>query len=159
MSRPHFLSIFYKWRFLIALFFAAMILLLQSCKKDAPAPTVDLLQQYFEENVLNRDFKVSLATDNGTNLTSQYNGWLFRLLKNTFTDGPMTAVNNGQTYTGSWSCTNDYGKLTININQPSIPTGFPFLNRAWRFTKKDILFMELAPWGSTDPVVLHMQRQ
>ncbi|MEX0635121.1 MAG: hypothetical protein WD135_00020 [Ferruginibacter sp.] len=159
MSRPHFLSIFYKWRFLIALFFAAMILLLQSCKKDAPAPTVDLLQQYFEENVLNRDFKVSLATDNGTNLTSQYNGWLFRLLKNTYTDGPMTAVNNGQTYTGTWSCTNDYGKLTINITQPSIPTGFSFLNRAWRFTKKDILTMELAPWGSTDPIVLHMQRQ
>ncbi len=158
MSTPHFSSIFYKWRFLIALFFAAMILLLQSCKKDAPAPTVDLLQQYFEENVLNRDFKVSLATDNGTNLTTQYSGWVFRLLKNTFIDGPMTAANNGQTYSGTWSCTEDYGKLTINITQPSIPAGFPFLNRAWRFTKKDIPTMELAPWGSTAPIVLHMRR-
>jgi hypothetical protein len=158
MSTAHFSNLFYKWRFVIALFFAAMILILQSCRKDAPAPTIDLLQQYFEENVLNRDFRVSLATDNGTNLTSQYDGWTFRLLKNTFTDGPMTAIKNGQTYTGTWSCTEDYGKLTINITQPSIPASFEFINRAWRFTKKDIPTMELAPWGSTAAIVLHMQR-
>jgi hypothetical protein len=159
MRTPSFSNLFYKWRLIIALFFAAAILFLQSCRKDAPAPTIDLLQQYFEENILNRDFRVSLATDNGTNLTSQYDGWTFRLLKNTFTDGPMTAINNGQTFTGTWACTEDYGKLTISITQPSIPAEFIFLNRAWRFTKKDIPTMELAPWGTAAAQVLHMQRR
>jgi hypothetical protein len=70
----------------------------------------------------------------------------------------MTAIKNGQTYSGTWSCTEDYGKLTINITQPSIPASFEFINRAWRFTKKDIPTMELAPWGSTAAIVLHMQR-
>ncbi len=147
-----------KWRFLIAVLFAVAILFLQGCGKGE-SPTEDLYQKYFEQNVLNSDFVVSLATDNGTNLTSQYSGWVFRLLKNTYYDGPMTAIKNGVTYSGTWSCNQDYGKLTINITMPSIPPEISFLNREWRFTKKDLPTMELAPWGSTAPIVLHMQRQ
>ncbi len=147
-----------KWRFVIAVLFAVAILFLQGCGKGE-SPTEDLYQKYFEQNVLNSDFVVSLATDNGTNLTSQYSGWVFRLLKNTYYDGPMTAVKNGVTYSGTWSSNQDYGKLTINITMPSIPSEINFLNREWRFTKKDLPTMELAPWGSTAPIVLHMQRQ
>lgn len=146
-----------KWRFVIAVLFAAAILFLQSCGKSE-SPTEDLYQKYFETNVLNSDFVVSLATDNGTDLTAQYNGWVFRLLKNTYYDGPMTAKKNGNTYTGTWSSNQDYGKLIINITLPSVPGEMLFLNREWRFTKKDLPTMELAPWGSAAPVVLHMRR-
>ncbi|MBC7867903.1 MAG: hypothetical protein H7X88_10265, partial [Gloeobacteraceae cyanobacterium ES-bin-316] len=55
----------YKWRFVIALFLAISILLLQGCGKVTEEIKEDLYKKYFEENVLNRDFKVSLATDNG----------------------------------------------------------------------------------------------
>jgi hypothetical protein len=153
-----FISFIYKWRFFIALLFAIAMLLVQGCKKVSIGPTPELYQKYFEENVLNRDFIVSLATDNGTDSTTKYTGWVFKLLKNTYYDGPMTAIKNGVTYTGTWSCNEDFGKLTININQPSIPPSFTFLNRAWRFTKKDFPVMELAPWGTLDAIVLNMQR-
>jgi hypothetical protein len=42
-------------------------LFLQGCGKSE-SPTEDLYQKYFETNVLNSDFIVSLATDNGNNL-------------------------------------------------------------------------------------------
>lgn len=151
-------SFMYKWRFFIALFFAVAILLLQGCSKNGPTPTEDLYQKYFEENVLNKDFIVSMANDNGTDITGQYAGWVFKLFKNTYFDGPMTAIKNGVTYTGTWACNEDYGKLTININQPTIPGEMIFINRPWRFTKKELPVMELAPWGSAAPTVLHMQR-
>jgi len=153
-----FIGFLYKWRFVIALFFAIIILLLQGCGKNEVTPTQDLYQQYFEQNVLNSDFKVSLATDNGSDSTLKYEGWVFRLLKNTYFNGPMTAVKNGVTYSGTWECNDDYGKLTININQPTVPASFTFINRQWRFTKKDLPTMQFAPWGSTAPVVLHMTR-
>lgn len=156
-SKQQVTSFLLKWRFLIAVLFAAAILFLQSCGKGE-SPTEDLYQKYFEQNVLNSDFVVSRATDNGTDNTAQYSGWIFRLLKNTYFDGPMTAVKNGVTYTGTWRCNEDYGKLTINITQPTIPPEIAFMNREWRFTKKDLPVMELAPWGSTAPIVLHMRR-
>ena len=146
-----------KWGFIIALLFAACILVLAGCKKG-DNPAAQLYEEYFEENVLNSDFVVQLATDNGTDNTAQYNGWKFRLLKSTYYNGPMTAVKAGITYTGTWACDESYGKLTININQPSVPAEFVFINKAWRFTKKNLPLMELAPWGSTAPQVLHMRR-
>ncbi len=156
-SKQGFTTFLLKWRFIIAVLFAAAILFLQGCGKGE-SPTEDLYQKYFEQNVLNSDFIVSLATDNGTDLTAQYNGWVFRLLKDTYYNGPMTAVKGGNTYTGTWSSNQDYGKLTINITLPSIPQEITFLNREWRFTKKDLPTMELAPWGNSNPVVLHMRR-
>ena len=81
--KPFVTSFLLKWRFLIAILFAAAILFLQGCGKSE-SPTEDLYQKYFETNVLNSDFIVSLATDNGNNLTGQYDGWVFKLLKNNF---------------------------------------------------------------------------
>ena len=153
--------IFFKWRAVIAIGLALAILFSQSCKKSPGGAdyTNALLQQYFETNVLNRDFIVSLATDSGKDNTAQYNGYIFRLTKNTLSDGPIIGTKNGTSYTGTWSCNEDYSKLTINITQPAPPAEFIFLNRQWRFTSKDLPVMKLAPWGTTDPKVLYMQRQ
>ncbi len=158
-NKKPFTIIFFKWRAFIAVSFALALLFSQSCRKLAESLVTDQqLQQYFEANVLNRDFIISLATDNGTDLTPQYNGYVFKLTKATLTNGPITGIKNGTTYTGTWSCNADYSKLSINISQPSPPTEFIFLNREWRFTKKDLPTMQLAPWGSTDAKVLHMLR-
>jgi hypothetical protein len=147
----------YILRYVIA-FAAAIILLFSSCKKSVTEPlSPDLLQQYFEANILNSDFYVDLATDNGTNLTTQYNGYLFKLLKNTLLDGPMTATKNGVVYTGTWACNDDYSKLVITL--PNSPAEFQFLNREWKFTKKSTTLMELAPWGVIDAKVLNMKKQ
>ncbi len=153
-------GLIYRSRFIIALAFAA-ILLLSGCSKSQLAsiigqPSQSLLQQYFEENILNRDFKVRLATDSTANLTPQFSGYTFKLVKNTLATGPLTATNGTVTYTGTWTCNDDYSKLEIVL--PAAVPEFSFLSREWRFTKKAVPVMELAPWGTTELKVLHMER-
>jgi hypothetical protein len=147
----------FNMRLLIAVACAAF-LLFASCKKSVPVQAQQsVLEQYFEQNILGKDFTVHYATDNGTVLTTQYNGYLFKLIKNTLLDGPMTATKGAATYTGTWSCNDDYSKLVITL--PLAPSEFNFLTREWKFTKKAVPIMELAPWGSLEPKVLHMERQ
>ena len=148
----------FNYRFIIALI-CAVLLLLSGCKKaieDIPAET---LQGYFEKNILNKNFVVELATDTSVDKTSLYTGYSFILTKTTlYTEGPMTGTKDGFVYTGTWKSNSDYSQLAINLNAPAIPTEFIFLNRIWRFTKKSLPIMELAPYGTTDPKVLHMRR-
>lgn len=155
-------ALFYKTRFLIAILISALILAI-SCKKTVEDKTVSILEQYFEQNVLNRDFRVYLATDNGTDKTAEYDGYIFRLEKdagtNSNTAGPMIAKLNGTvTCTGTWSCTEEFGKLGINLTQPTTPAPFIFLNRDWKFTEKAFPVMKLAPWGVASPKLLYMER-
>ncbi len=144
----------------LVVIFASLIMLvaLNGCSKSPIIESIqeNALEKQFEENILNRNFRVALATDNGTNLTAQYNGYTFVLLKATLHNGALTAEKNGTTYTGGWSCNEDYSKLVISL--PSSPSEFIFLTREWKFTKKALPIMELAPWGTTEPKVLHMER-
>lgn len=153
-------ELMYRNRFAIAILLSLVLLWASGCKKAKEDATEDILQQYFEQNILNRDFIVHLATDNATDLTSQYDGYKFKLTKTTsYYDGPMTASKNGVVlFTGTWTSNEDFGKLIINLNQPSVPAEFVFLNRSWRFTEKAFPVMKLAPWGSSAPIVLHMER-
>lgn len=133
------------------------------CKKTVEVQAEGILEQYFEQNVLNRDFRVALATENTVDNTQVYAGYIFRLEKdpntNSNTEGPMIAKQNGTiTCSGTWSCTEEFGKLGINLTQPATPTGFDFLNRSWKFTEKAFPIMKLAPWGVTSDRVLHMER-
>ncbi len=128
-----------------------------SCKKPEDIVGNPLLEQYFETNVLNRDFTVSLATDNNNDLTANYTGYTFVLLKSDFYHGPLRATIGSTVYMGTWSSNDDYSKLDINLPVP--PTEFAFLNRAWRFASKNFPTLKLTPWGTTDPLVLHMYRQ
>ena len=150
-------DLLYRSRFIIVIIFS-IILLLAGCSKSTGISAIqpNLYQQYFEQNILNRDYRVQLATDNGVDLTAQYSGYTFRMLETTLYNGTMTASNGPANYTGTWSCNDDYSKLVITL--PVSPAVFVFLTREWRFTKKDIPIMQLAPWGTTDPKVLHMER-
>jgi len=150
----------YRGRFIVALAFALILLLSGSCKKLAVATgSRSQLEALFEENILNKNFVVHLATDNGIDITNQYTGYNFILTKTTsFYEGPMTGTKAGVTYTGTWTSNDDYSKLIINLSNPAPPIEFDFINRSWKFTKKALPIIELAPWGSTDAKVLHMQR-
>ena len=130
------------------------------CKKLALlTPDQNTLEQYFADNVLNKDFVVDFASDSSVDITSVYSGYDFVLTKDTsFYSGNMTGTKNGVTYSGTWSSNSDYSKLVINLTMPSTPPEFIFLNREWRFTKKDVPVLKLAPWGSTAPKILYMRR-
>ncbi len=133
------------------------LLLFTSCKKAGDLVNNPLLEQYFETNVLNRDFIVSLATDNNTDLTPNYTGYIFVLLKTDFYHGPLKATIGNTVYMGTWSSNDDYSKLDISLPVP--PLEFTFLSRSWRFTSKNFPTLKLSPWGSTDALILHMYRQ
>lgn len=151
-------TLIYNNRFVIALLCAAL-LLLGSCKKTVEAVSQDTLQKYFEDNILNKDFIVNYALDGTTDKTSEFDGYKFILTKtSSYYDGPMTGTKAGVTYSGTWTSNEDYSKLIININTPTPPAEFTFINRSWKFTRKSLPIMELAPWGTTDPKVLHMRR-
>ena len=146
------------YRSAVILFTAlAIVFVFNGCSKSAvEAAQLTYAQQQFEDNILNKNFRVHLATDNGVDLTPQYTGYTFVMLKSTYYNGPMTGVKSGVTYNGTWSSNEDYSKLTITF--PSSPAEFIFLNRDWKFTRKALPIMELAPWGTLEPKVLHMER-
>ena len=134
------------------------MLLSSSCKKSVTNDQgATLLEKYFEDNVLNKNIIVSFASDNGQDLTANYNGWVFIMRKNTYYDGPLEARKSGTTYMGTWASNDDYSKLVVRL--PASPPELVFMTRDWRFTRKTPTIMELAPWGSTEPKVLHMVQQ
>jgi len=144
------------------LFFFIAVFCFTSCSKELQnavngTGTSTILEQYFEANVLNQNFLINSATDNGTDITANYNGYTFKMLKTDYYHGPAQATKGANTYTGTWSSNSDYSKLVITL--PNTPSEFVFLNREWRFTKKAFPQMELAPWGTTEPLVLHMIKQ
>lgn len=128
-----------------------------SCKKTLQNLDQSLLQKYFEKYVIGSDFVVSFAKDSTTDITSMYTGYKFVLLETDLYHGPLKATNGSSVYYGTWATNSDYSKLDISLPD-SIP-GFPFLSRSWRFTKKENPTLQLAPWGSTAPLELHMTRQ
>jgi len=128
-----------------------------SCKKAIQNISQSEIEKLFNKNVIGHNFTVTLAKDSTEDLTSQFTGFLFVLLKTDSYHGPLQATKSGNTYMGTWSTNDDYSKLTIGLPD-SIPE-FVFLNRSWRFTKKDVPTLKLAPWGSSDPLVLYMTGQ
>lgn len=139
-------------------FLACLFLLfVVSCKKVLNSANTTLLEQYFETNILTRNFIVTFATDSTTDITSDYTGENFVLLETDLHHGPLQATKNGVVYVGTWSANDDYSQLIITLPNP--PAEFAFLSRAWRFISKNVPTMALAPWGSTAPIVLQMTRQ
>lgn len=150
-------TLFFRYRFPIALA-VGIALLFSACKKAEETYVANIFEQYFEQNILNRDFIVNFAKDRGTVITDQYAGYTFKLFKNTYYDGPMTAVKGTDTLRGTWGSTPDYGKLIIQITQPASPD-MTFINRDWRFAEKALPIMKLAPWGSSEDSELYMERR
>lgn len=128
-----------------------------SCKKSIKNINHSLAEKYFEKYVIGNDFAVTLAKDSTADLTMDYKDYKFVLLETDLFHGPLKAVIGTQQYMGTWNTNDDYSKLDISLPD-SIPV-FKFLSRSWRFTKKANPTLELAPWGSADPMVLHMTRQ
>lgn len=138
---------------LLVILFAATVNF--SCHKNAPD---SVLQDFFEENVLNQTFVVSYANNAGEDITTAYQGYKFVLKKGDYYKGPLIATNGATQYTGTWSSNSDYSQLIISLPQP--PNEFKFLSNKWRFTSKALPVLKLALWVDTGfKVELNMTRQ
>lgn len=126
-----------------------------SCKKSIKET---LAEKYFSENVLNRDFEITYAKNEGEDITSTYLGYSFLLKKGSdFYNGPLIVTKGTDIYYGTWQADEDFGKLTIVL--PSLPAEFAFLTRDWRFTSKKLPVLKFAPWGSDAKIALTMERK
>ncbi len=142
-------------KILIKIFLPALLLLLISCHKKKDNT---ILEQFFEDNILDQSFVITHANDESADLTANYTGYKFVLKKgNDYYHGPLKVTFNSSNYNGTWSSNEDYSKL--NIQLPSVPSDFIFLNRDWRFTSKALPELKFAPWGSTANIQLTMKRQ
>ncbi|HRN92192.1 MAG TPA: hypothetical protein PLE75_05925 [Ferruginibacter sp.] len=146
-------------RVFLSVFILAGVIAMTGCKKIIEDIQRNWAEDYFEDNIMERNFRITYAHNGTDDITSLYNGYTFVLYKNTFYDGPLTATKDGVTYNGTWACNEDYGKLTIQLTHPDpAGSGINFLTRSWRFTRKAIPVLEFAPWGSSQPHKLHMVR-
>ncbi|MEO8820486.1 MAG: hypothetical protein ABI267_05855 [Ginsengibacter sp.] len=128
-----------------------------SCKKTIKNISQTTLEKYFSTYVIGNNFTVTLAKDSSDDITNTFDGYTFVLLQTDLYHGPLKATYGSQQYMGTWASNDDYSKLDISLPD-SIPQ-FKFLSRSWRFTKKSNPTLQLAPWGSTAPIVLNMTRQ
>jgi hypothetical protein len=142
---------------LFTFIFLVLVAIAFSCKKTVHNISNSLAEKYFEKYVIGNDFVVTLAKDSTADFTADYKNYKFILLETDLLHGPLKAVSGTQTYMGSWQTNDDYSKLDISL--PDSIVAFKFLSRSWRFTKKANPTLELAPWGSTAPIVLHMTRK
>lgn len=125
-----------------------------SCKKAV----TNKLEKYFSENLLNRDFVITYANDEGDLITAQYTGYTFVLKKGADNfGGPLVVTKGADQFTGTWKSNDDYGKLTI-VLPPARPE-FAFLTRDWRFKSKSLTVLKFAPWGSDAQIDLTMERR
>lgn len=138
-----------KWLFLL------LVVGLGACKKEKNSGTQ--AEKLFEQNILHRPFVVDLAEEDGRNITATFRGYHFILMKTDYYHGPLRAIHDGSVITGSWSTNDDFSKLVIEL--PAGTAQFDFLSTSWRFTKKGLPVMKLAPWGAASNKVLHMRRE
>lgn len=133
----------------------AIVSALPACKKGVQQT---LMEAYFEKNILNQSFVITLAMDRGTDLTADYAGYTFVLKKGSdYYNGMLLVSKGGYQYAGTWVSNEDYGKLIISLQVP--PNEFTFLAREWRFTSKNIPVLKFAPWGSSENIALTMERR
>lgn len=128
-----------------------------SCKKSIDSLSQSLMEKYFEKYIIGSNFVVTLAKDSTADITANYQNYKFVLLETDLYHGPLKATNGSHEYMGTWKTNEDYSKLDIAL--PDSITVFRFLSRSWKFTKKENPTLQLAPWGSSAPIVLHMTRQ
>lgn len=130
---------------------ALIWMLWASCSKEKIAEDKayepDTMQAFFETYILGKDIRVTTAKFEGRDTTAMLSPYTFRLHKNTYYDGPFSAVNGSDTFWGSWQSNSDYSKLILDVRQNS---ALDWISISWKFKSKTISSLELIPWFDTD---------
>lgn len=132
------------------LFYISILVLGMGCTKkklEEKAYEPSTMNKFFEDYILNKDITVFQARFENRDTTSMYSGYVFKLLKNTYYDGPFEARINQQLYTGTWETNEDYSKLILKISGTG---ALDWVNISWKFKSKTTNAMELIPWFDTD---------
>lgn len=132
-------------------FSVLLLLLAAACSKEKlaekKAEDPGTLSKIFEDYILNKDIRVNLARFEGRDTTALLSAYTFKLLKDTYYQGPFTAVQGSDTFSGNWQSNEDYSKLILDIKQNS---ALEWISISWKFKSKTVSTLELIPWFTTD---------
>jgi hypothetical protein len=150
-------KIFYNLVLFAGVSFTGAAVLSSCTKGDDNSATNASSQQYFSTNVVNHDFAVLMATDNGTDITANYNGINFRFADTATLAGTATASNSLLTVHGTWTVDAAYDKITFSFPTTTL-TSLSFMNKQWQFMNRNSQAIDLkAANGETDE--LHFTRK
>lgn len=128
-----------------------LLLFMAACSKEKiaekKAEEPDNLSKIFEAYILNKDIRVSQAKFEGRDTTTLLSSYTFKLIKNTYYNGPFIAVKDNDTFTGTWDSNIDYSKLVLDIRANS---ALEWISIHWKFKNKTTTSLELIPWFDTD---------
>jgi hypothetical protein len=113
--------------------------LITSCKKDIAEDTTATTFRSGGDSgpsiggtFINRNLLVSLALDNGNNITANFAGITFMLLKTSENSGTVKAFNDLMNVDGSWAMngTGEGSSITFSFPTDRLPQ-LAFLNQQW----------------------------
>ena len=90
-------------------------------------------------NVTSGTWRVTLFQEDGTNQTSNFNGYNFSINSN----GTMVAVNGSTTKNGTWSTYSDSGSTKFGITFPDANGPFEEITEDWRVLTSSASKLEL----------------
>ena len=90
-------------------------------------------------NVTSGTWRVTLFQEDGTNQTSNFNGYHFSINSN----GTMVAVNGSTTKNGTWSTYSDSGSTKFDITFPDANGPFEEITEDWRVLSSSTTKLEL----------------
>jgi hypothetical protein len=115
----------------IYIFFALLAISSISCKK-----LIEQQQKNAAMNIItNGQWYVKIYTDNGTDITSSFSGYVFQFKQ----DGTVVGVNGTTSVTGTWSA--DVNNYTITSNFPNAVSPLIKLNGVWKITDSSVSYV------------------
>ena len=131
------------------LFYILFIIISVSCKK--------LVQQQ-EENaainiITNGVWYVKVYTENGTDITSSFSGYVFQFKQ----DGTVLGIKDSVSVTGTWAA--DINNYTITSNFPGATNPLVKLNGVWKITDSSIDYVVANATINDSTENLRLQKQ
>jgi hypothetical protein len=122
---------------------------ISSCKK---------LVQKQEENeaieiITNGVWTVQQYTENGTDITSSFSGYVFQFKQ----DGTVVGTKDSVSTTGTWSA--DVNNYTITSNFPSVGNPLNRLNSVWKITDSSLDYVVANTTINDSTENLRLQKQ
>jgi hypothetical protein len=128
------------------------ITLLSSCSKENNAMTSTTAAYYFTHNTVNQELVIQSATDDGTDITANFNGIAFLLTDTATFAGTVDAHNDLLNVHGTWTIDDAYDKITFSFPTPPLST-LSFLNKQWQYIDRNSETINLrAANGESDEV-------
>src|SRR5882757_2606673 len=136
------------------LFFVVLFWISSCSKKDGTMPATET---NFDAAVLNKDFYIGSANNDGTDITAQFNGYVFKYSKSNSVAGYVIANNNLLNFNGTWTTSADFSTITLAFS--NAPDDFNFMNNTWKISAVSNTSFHLTAADDANKILNFIQTQ